>query len=79
MVLCLGFSDNYNADSLDRFRKSMVDKVKLYMSILMRQKHPNKQKIKIKYANEFIVKNGLVDPSTGAYQFMQHICSMRDN
>ena len=37
--LCLGFSNTSCVDSLDRFRKSVVDKVKLDISILMKHKH----------------------------------------
>ena len=61
---CLGFSNTSHVDSLDRFRKSVVEKFKLDINILMKQKHSKEKKIKIKYANEFIQNMGLVDPTS---------------
>ena len=49
---CLVFSNTSHVDSLYRFRKSVVDKFKLDISILMKQKHSKEDKIKIKYSNE---------------------------
>ena len=51
---CLGFSNTSHVDILDRFRKSVVDKVKHEIIILINQKHSEEDTMKIKYANEFI-------------------------
>ena len=36
---CLGFSNTYHVDSLERIRKSVVNMVKLEIIILTKQKH----------------------------------------
>ena len=68
--LCLAFSKTSHVDSLDRFRKLVVEKVKLDINNLTKQKHSEKEKIKIKYANEFIQNMELGDPKTCDYQFI---------
>ena len=57
-------------DSLDRFRKPVVDQVKLATSFLIKQKHLKEDKIKIKYSNYFIQNMVLCDPTTGAHQLI---------
>ena len=52
--LCLGFSNTSHVDSLDRFIKSAVEKVKLDINNLMKQKNSKEEKLRIKYSNEFI-------------------------
>ena len=58
----LGFLNTSNVDSLDRFRKTLVDKVKPDISISKKQNHSKEEKTRIKYANEFIENMGLGDP-----------------
>ena len=48
----------------------MVDKFKLDISILMKQKHSKEEKMKIQYSREFIQNMGLIDPTTCFYQFI---------
>ena len=44
---CLGFSNNYRVGSLDRFRESVVEKFKIDIDYLMKQKHDKKEKSRI--------------------------------
>ena len=46
---CLGFSNTYHVDTLDIFKKSVVEKVKGDIDSLMNQKHLKEEKKKIKY------------------------------
>ena len=46
----------------------MVDKVKLDMHVLKKQKYPKRENMKIKYANKFIQNMGLGYPTTYFYQ-----------
>ena len=69
-VLCLGFSKTSRAGSLDRFRKTSVDKVKFYISCCFLDNHSKEEHIKIKYANEFIQNMVLGDPTTCVYQLI---------
>ena len=64
MELFLWFSNTSHTDSLDRFRKSVVEKVKLDINILRKQKHSEEQKMRTKYSNEFIQNMGLGYPMT---------------
>ena len=41
---CLGFSKTSHVESLDRFIKSMVEKVELEINNLMKQKHSKEEK-----------------------------------
>ena len=45
--LCLGFSKNSHVDSLDRFKISVVEKVKLDIYHLTKQKHSKEEKMKL--------------------------------
>ena len=69
-VLCLGFSKTSRAGSLDRFRKTSVDKVKFYISCCFLDNHSKEEHIKIKHANEFIQNMVLGDPTTCVYQLI---------
>ena len=69
--ISLGFSNTSHVDSLDRFIKSVVDKSKtevcikyIYIYII------KKNHMKIQYANEFVQKFGMGDPTTCVYQFI---------
>ena len=70
ICLCLRFSNTSNVDSLDRFRKLVVDKVKLDLIIWMKQKHSKEYEMKIKYANIFIQNMELGDRTTYFYQIV---------
>ena len=47
----LGFSNTSSFDSFDRFRKSVIEKVKLDINVLMENNNSKEEKIKIKCAN----------------------------
>ena len=64
----LWFSNTSHVESLDRFRKLVVDKVITELYIL--KNHPKENNIKIKYANKSIQKMGMGDATTYVYQFM---------
>ena len=68
--ISLGFLNTSHVDSLYRFRKTVVDKVKLEINILKKQDHIKEDKMRIKYANEFIEKMVLVDTTTFVYQII---------
>ena len=71
MGLCLGFSKSSHVENLDKFKKPVVDKVKLDMIILMKHKHLKEEKMKKnQYSHEFIQNMGLSDPKTCFYQFI---------
>ena len=72
--LCLGFSNIYHVDSLHRFRKSVVDKVKIDVSFFL--DHSKENNIKIQYSNETVQNMGMDDPTICVYQF---ICNENDN
>ena len=55
MGLCLGFSNTSHVDSLYRFGKSVVNKVKFDTSILSIYNISKEYNIKIQYANEAIL------------------------
>ena len=67
-IFCLGFSNTSHADSLYRFRKTVVDKFRFDISIL--EKHYKEENIKIQYSNEFIQKMVLGDPTKFVYQLI---------
>ena len=58
IVFFLGSSNTSHIESLDRFRKSVVDKVKIGICIFFN--HPKENNTKIQYANEFIKNWGWV-------------------
>ena len=64
----IGFSNTYCVDSLDRFRRSVVDKVKKYICILQKGYHSKENNIIIQYANKFVQQLGMGDPTTCVYQ-----------
>ena len=70
IVSGFGFSNTSHVDSLDRFRKSVIYKVKIEIIILMKRKHLKGDKMKIKHENEFIKNVVLGDPTTCIYQFI---------
>ena len=59
------FSNNFHVDILDRFRKTVVDKVKFDIAFL--EKHSKEENMKIKYANKFIQDLKLGDLTTCLY------------
>ena len=66
--MCLVFSKISHVESLDGFRKSGADKVKLDINILMKQKNYKEEKTRIEYANKFIKNMVLGEPTTCFYQ-----------
>ena len=62
-------SNTYHVDSLECFRKSVVDKVKTDVCIKKNENH-SKEKYKIQYENEIVKKLGMGDPTTRVYQFI---------
>ena len=65
--LFLGFSNTSNVESLDRFRKSVVDKVKFDIHMLKKENCSKENNMKMKYENESILNMGLGDPKTRVY------------
>ena len=59
-----------NVDSLDWFKRSVVDKVKSDICILQKGYNSKENNMKIKYANDFVKKIGLGDLKTCVYQFI---------
>ena len=57
-------------DSLYRLRRSVIDKVKTDTCILQKSYHSKESNIIIQYANNFVHKLGMVDPTTFFYQFI---------
>ena len=45
---CLGFSKTSRVESLDGFRKLVVDKVKFYVHIVFKENHSKEENMKIK-------------------------------
>ena len=67
---CLGFSNTSHVDSLDRFRRTVVDKVKIDICMLKQKYHSKENNTKIQYKNEFVEQLGMGDPTTCVYQFI---------
>ena len=65
MGFCLGFSNTTHVDSLDRFRKPVLDKVKTDVYIKKRNKN-----MRIKYTNEFVQGLGMGDTTACVYEFI---------
>ena len=65
-----GFSNTSHVHSLDRFRRSVFDKVKSDICILQKVCDSKVNNMKIKYAKHFIHKLGMGDPTTFVYQFI---------
>ena len=61
---CLGFSNNYRVGSLDRFRESVVEKFKIDIDYLMKQKHDKKREIKNLICKLIHSQHGMSDPKT---------------
>ena len=66
----IGFSNTSHVDSLNRFRRSVVDKVKSDICILQKCYDSKENNIIIQYANEFVNKLGMGYPTTCVYQFI---------
>ena len=59
-----------SVDSLDMFRRSVVDKVKTDICILQKGYHSKEDNMKIQYAYNSVQKLGMCDPTTCVYQFI---------
>ena len=57
---CLGFSNTSHVESLDKFRRSVVDKVKTDICILKQGYHSKENNMKIKYTNQCFNNEGQV-------------------
>ena len=66
---CIGLSNTYHVDSLDRFRISFSDKVKSDICILQKFYYSNKLIWKYNMQNIFH-KLGMADHRTCVYQFI---------
>ena len=66
----IGLSKIYNVDSLDRFRISIVDKVKTDICNLQKGYHSKENNMKIKYANNLVQKLVMGDPTTCVYKLI---------
>ena len=66
----LGSSNTNHFDSLDKVRKSVVDKVKTFVCCIKQENHSKENIMKIKYANEFVQNLGIVGTTAYAYQFI---------
>ena len=65
-----GFSDTSCVDSFDRFRRSIFDKAKPDICILQKGYDSKYNNMKIQYANNFVHKLGMGNPTTYVYQFI---------
>ena len=68
--ICIGFLNTSHIDSLYRFIWSVVDEVKSDICILQKGFDTKENIIKIKYANNFVQKLGMGDPTTCVYRFI---------
>ena len=66
----MGLSNTFHVDSLDRFRVSVVYKVKSDIFILQKGYDSKENNMKIQYVNIFIHKLGMGDPTKYVYQFI---------
>ena len=64
----LGYSNNYNVYSLDRFRKLVIEKVHNSIENLKKNRY-QKDKKKLIYANKLINNMGLGDSNKYLYRF----------
>ena len=67
---CIGLSNTSHIDSLDIFWRSVVDKVKSDICILQTVYDSKENNMKMQYANNFVQKLGMGDPSTCVYQII---------
>ena len=66
----IGFSNTSYADSLETIEISFVDKFKSDICILQKGCDSKENNMKIKYANNYVRKSGMVDHTTCVYQFI---------
>ena len=66
--LCLGVSNIFYFESLDSFRKSVVDKVNFDIHMFKKDNYYKEDNMKIKYPNAFNME--LVDPILSVYQLI---------
>ena len=67
---CIGSSKNSLVDSLEKFRRSVVDKGKSDICILQKGCDSKENNTKIQYANDFFQKLGMGDLIKYVYQFI---------
>ena len=65
---CFGFSNTSHVDSLDRFRKSVVDNDEVEISILLKQEDSQEEKMNINSAKTLIKIMGLGDHKKCVYK-----------
>ena len=67
---CLGVLNTSDVDSLDRFRKPVVDKLKTDVCIKKKENYPKENNIKIEYEDELFKNQVMGGPKRYVYQFI---------